>query len=842
MENASDGNKNHFNIHASIIFQLGESLISDPVQALVELIKNAYDADSPYVTVKIETDKPNDVENSHFPGANGFITVKDGGEGMDIDTIKNGWLTISNSLKRDMKNRGGKTQKGRTPLGDKGLGRLGAQRLGYNLEIFTRRENDPFEYHVAFSWKDFFNKDRLEDVLIYIEKIPPTRNTGTTLVISSLKEEASSNVQIDKLKEELSKLISPYNEIKEFKIEVILNGKLIDLASFKDKILDTSEVSYTINFDYNENIEDYLLSVKGKARLSFLRPPGKQYIEGFKQLVEKDNGKRFFEFLSQDKKAESYTLKMSEEESWFVEYERKRKFGDIDELEVVVDKVDIDGKLNKANPGKFHGRIDSFDLGQKSNTYQDSSIFSESKKYIKNHFGIKVYRDGFGIRVDRDWLGLGKQWTSGRSYYGLKVENTIGYIALSAAENKNLEETTDREGFKKTPYYNNFSEMLEECVKFAGEVQQFLRRGWVKFYKKQQEEVAKIESGISPEEISGKICRSLSNASAYHAKIEDLKIILKNQVEDAQKKIISITERLPGDSPGVKDLKASIILLKEHIEAAEKIVSQVDDYLKEIGELEARVKVLESQRIILREQVADFFETASLGLTAEALSHEIHNIGDRLAKRTEDIRSYLKGQSRMDPKILSFIEHVDTSISALRKQLSHLAPSLKYAREKREKIEIFPFCREVAYFYHDRLKSNQIDVQISPNNAADFFIYINRGKLTQIFDNLFLNSEYWLCEDLRIKNINSPRINITIDKPFIRFSDNGRGIDPSVETTLFEPFVTTKGKGKGRGLGLYIVQQFLEAEGCTISLLAERNKQHRLYIFEINFTGGMDDR
>jgi len=163
-------------------------------------------------------------------------------------------------------------------------------------------------------------------------------------------------------------------------------------------------------------------------------------------------------------------------------------------------------------------------------------------------------------------------------------------------------------------------------------------------------------------------------------------------------------------------------------------------------------------------------------------------------------------------------------------------------REKKEKIEMFPFCREVAYFYNERLKNNHIDVQISPNNAGDFFVYINRGKLTQIFDNLFLNSEYWLCEDLRTKNINTARINITIDKPFVKFFDNGRGIDPSVETTLFEPFVTTKGKGKGRGLGLYIVQQFLDAEGCTIKLLPDRNKHNRLYIFEMNLTGGMDGK
>lgn len=62
-------NDYHFDIHPSIVFQLGESLISDAVQALVELIKNAYDADADYVKVKVETTGKNDVKESRYPGA-----------------------------------------------------------------------------------------------------------------------------------------------------------------------------------------------------------------------------------------------------------------------------------------------------------------------------------------------------------------------------------------------------------------------------------------------------------------------------------------------------------------------------------------------------------------------------------------------------------------------------------------------------------------------------------------------------------------------------------------------------------------------------------------------------
>ena len=41
----------HFSIHASVVFQLGENLVTDATQALLELVKNSYDADATYCKV-----------------------------------------------------------------------------------------------------------------------------------------------------------------------------------------------------------------------------------------------------------------------------------------------------------------------------------------------------------------------------------------------------------------------------------------------------------------------------------------------------------------------------------------------------------------------------------------------------------------------------------------------------------------------------------------------------------------------------------------------------------------------------------------------------------------------
>jgi signal transduction histidine kinase len=107
----------------------------------------------------------------------------------------------------------------------------------------------------------------------------------------------------------------------------------------------------------------------------------------------------------------------------------------------------------------------------------------------------------------------------------------------------------------------------------------------------------------------------------------------------------------------------------------------------------------------------------------------------------------------------------------------------------------------------------------------------------QVLDNLILNSEYWLKEDLRLRTISKGLITFELQKPFVRISDNGRGIEPRLEASIFEPFVTGKGKGKGRGLGLFIVKQLLESEACDIALMPKRNKAGRLSVFEMNFSG-----
>src|SRR5436853_7787374 len=78
-----------FHVHTSVVFQLGESLISDVVQAIVELVKNAYDADATFTNVIVDTDQ-GPPEESNYPDARGYILIEDDGSGMDYETMERG--------------------------------------------------------------------------------------------------------------------------------------------------------------------------------------------------------------------------------------------------------------------------------------------------------------------------------------------------------------------------------------------------------------------------------------------------------------------------------------------------------------------------------------------------------------------------------------------------------------------------------------------------------------------------------------------------------------------------------------------------------------------------------
>lgn len=293
------------------------------------------------------------------------------------------------------------------------------------------------------------------------------------------------------------------------------------------------------------------------------------------------------------------------------------------------------------------------------------------------------------------------------------------------------------------------------------------------------------------------------------------------------------------DEPAdVVRILSRIAEIQHALEAAGRQLRQVQSELGELCKLSGQAKLLQQQVETLQQQMREASSTISLGLTTEALSHEVANVADRLAEKTHEISKYLSRSRATDERVIAFAEHVRSTVNALRKQMAHLAPSLRFARERRQLIDVGPFLEELRTYHNERWPADNISMVVR-GDERPFVVRMNQGKLTQVIDNLIINSEYWLRESLRLGTIDRGIITVRFASPTIRVSDNGPGIDPHVEPVLFQPFNTTR--KNGRGLGLFIVKQLLESDNCSIAVSPTRNTMDRLYQFVIDLSGVLDD-
>lgn len=117
-----------FRVDTKLFQELGELLVAKESTALVELIKNAYDADATVVTVSAT--RLNDADH-------GSITVSDDGVGMDGGEFSRGFLTIAGRTKNSGDRRS--PVFGRRYTGEKGVGRLASHKLGRAVRVQSRK-------------------------------------------------------------------------------------------------------------------------------------------------------------------------------------------------------------------------------------------------------------------------------------------------------------------------------------------------------------------------------------------------------------------------------------------------------------------------------------------------------------------------------------------------------------------------------------------------------------------------------------------------------------------------------------------------------------------------------
>lgn len=407
-----------FSITPRVIAHLGEALIKNESIAILELVKNSYDANATKCEVFFEQDKSGELKK---------IVITDNGDGMNLSVIENNWLVIGTDNKKlQLQNQMKEEKKSsRFPLGEKGVGRLGVHKLGNEISLISKTLNDK-EVSLKINWKKLETVKEIKDFTIGINENenPVFFNNnahGTKIEITSLKTSWDRRKLRDVYRGLLS-LNSPFSKTNDdFKIEINSNSNLFaGLPTFED-IKESG--MYFAHCSLSGNcIKSFSYSFTPWATLEKIK---NGRVVNTEDLLEEDlilKGIRLIETDGGKEKKEEYTINLNE-----------HKVGSVD-FDIIIFEPDTQ-IINLMNLEK-----------------------TAFRNYMKSNGGIRVYRDDVRVydygEPDDDWLGINAQRIH---HLGGNISNQIvlGAVRLKRTESLGLEEKTNREGFVENEAYQD---------------------------------------------------------------------------------------------------------------------------------------------------------------------------------------------------------------------------------------------------------------------------------------------------------------------------------------------------------------------------------------------------
>lgn len=388
-----------------LLLTIGRDLIQDSYAAVVELVKNAYDADSPDVHIAF-TKNP---KQQHYT-----ITITDNGHGMTREDVLTKWMVPATTDK--LKRR--KSPSGRIMQGRKGVGRYAASILGADLMLETVAM-DGLQTEAYIDWNEFEVSEYLDNVEILVETTQSRMKSGTKLTITSQADPATewTSDNFTKLRFELKRLKSPIGTnltADDFQIRLTIQG-------------------FPGVEDIDESVEPFPI-----MELFDYRITGSIDAQGKGQLV-----------YSQQKTA------TAPDHAIDFNYRRPTDCGDI-QFDIRIydrDPDSIDALIHrdsglKDSSGNYIGRL-------------------QARQLLNEYNGIAVYRHGFRIRPlgdpDFDWLELNKNRIQNPSLR-IGSNQAIGLVHVQSDEESGLIEKSARDGLKNNYSFQHLKEITRLVI------------------------------------------------------------------------------------------------------------------------------------------------------------------------------------------------------------------------------------------------------------------------------------------------------------------------------------------------------------------------------------------
>ena len=369
------------------ILTIGRDLIQDPYAAVLELVKNSYDADAVSCHIKFMCDD----EKKEVT-----VVILDDGHGMSEETVEGKWMVPSTDDKAKRKT----SPNGRIMQGRKGIGRYAASILGN--ELFLETVSNKVKTSLYVNWDDFAKAEFLDDVEILIESAPTQEENMTKLTISGGEEyynQWSLEKQYIKLISELKKLKAPLDDYSEDRF-----GFSIYLQVLSSYFPDYSE-EHIINPYPLFDLFDYRISgtvfQNGKGNLEY---------------STQKTGSVYKERISFDINQATHC--------GVVEFDIRV----YDREPAAIEKL-IERGLKDEN-GNYLGKL-------------------EARRLLDSYNGLGVYRNGFRIRplgdANYDWLTLNEQRVQ-KPTIRIGSNQVIGLVKIESEEKSGLIEKSARDG------------------------------------------------------------------------------------------------------------------------------------------------------------------------------------------------------------------------------------------------------------------------------------------------------------------------------------------------------------------------------------------------------------
>lgn len=755
----------HFKANAGLKDILGRGLIYDDNIAIIELVKNSQDADSPKVELEFI--------NAENLSEESKLLIRDNGRGMNLFDIENKWLNMAYSEKK-----GTLKSNKEAYAGNKGIGRFSCDRLGSQLLLYTKKENStPLKLYI--NWNDFENKtinDEVSSIPLKIEELSIEQfekesgietHSGTLLEIKQLRSEWQKK-KYTNLIEELEK----YSSNPDSSFLVYLNGKKIENKIFDKLSEKTTNIKSNISEDgstlyatlyyqgdvvYSYETENPYKTLKNiEVEIHYLDTYSKSFFHKKTGYPTNDYGSIFLyhngfrispygnpgnDWLGLDVRKSQGT---------------KRYFSSREVIGKITINKDIDSfAIISSREGLVH-----------NNAYRDLVAYEKDDKTTLRN-GKSAY--GYVVNILRQ---LETFVVEGLNWDGF-------YDKLDPESNTVIAE----KNIKDDPLRYAPRPLDENKVKEA--VNKVLNRpdykiGKLSINKSTIENIKQI-SEDKYKNFTSKFIKSSGNK-----RIKDLSVYEQNKL----KKIIEYEQQ-----------KAETAY-KERDYAEERWHEAVDDR----KEFEQKVK--KHEKTI--EQIAseNFFLRATSDQDLDDLLDCMHTISTAM-DTIENEKSYFLENNKLTKEMLEFFEYIDEPL----KKIKNIA---KYAILKNYKDKENPINADLVTFIKKHIdeikkyKSNQ-KITINSNLPDSYSINIKfiPLQIMTLVDNILSNSKKAKATILNVY------IKKTEPKMSIIFEDNGQGLSDKINDidSIFEKGVTTT---YGAGLGLYQVKKTIEHLGGNV--------------------------